>query len=62
MRFQEEECRAELVGWRYEKGQAEYSYGAGGWEHTGGTLSFSITQINPLTLSLATSTSLQKTE
>lgn len=42
------------------KDGAEHGYGVGGWEHTEGTFGFSITQINPLTLSLATSTSQQK--
>lgn len=44
------------------KNGAEHGCGAGGLEHTGGTPGFSITQINPLTLSLATSTSQQKLE
>lgn len=44
------------------KDRAEHGYGAQSWEHTGGTLGFSITQINPLTLFLVTSTSQQKTE
>lgn len=41
-----------------EKDRAEH--GARGWECTGGTLGFSITQINPLTLSLATTASQQR--
>lgn len=39
------------------KDRAEHGYGAWSWEHTGGTLGFSITQINhQITLSLVTST------
>lgn len=43
------------------KDWAGHGYGARGREHTEGTLGFSVTQINPLTLSLANSTSQQKT-
>lgn len=44
------------------KDRPDHGYGTQSWEHTGGTPGFSITRINPLTLSLVTSTFQQKTE
>lgn len=44
------------------KDRPDRGNGAQSWEHTGENLGFSITQINPLTLSLVTSTFQQKIE